>query len=98
MLVSESRNSGPASVSKPAPRWWMTGEVYGDAPNTAARVQALAETSAVLMTAQVQRQVAGLFVVEERGRHQLKGVPELVTLFGLVRASGGGRRAGQRHL
>jgi class 3 adenylate cyclase len=45
------------------------GEVYGDAPNTAARVQALAEPSAVLITAQVQRQFAGLFVVEERGCH-----------------------------
>ena len=31
-------------------------------------------------------------------RHELKGVPEPVTLFRLVRASGGGRRAGQRHL
>ena len=28
----------------------------------------------------------------------MKGVPEPVTLFQLVRASGGGRRAGQRHL
>jgi hypothetical protein len=28
----------------------------------------------------------------------LKGVPEPVTLFRLVRASGGGRRSGQRHL
>jgi class 3 adenylate cyclase len=74
------------------------GEVYGDAPNTAARVQALAEPSAVLITAQVQRQVAGLFVVEERGCHQLKGVPEPVTLFRLVRASGGGRRSGVRWL
>ena len=37
------------------------------------------------MTAQVQRQVAGLFVVEERGCHQLKGVPEPVTLFRLIR-------------
>jgi class 3 adenylate cyclase len=64
-----------------------TGEVYGDVPNTEARVQALAEPSAVLITAQVQRQVAGLFVVEERGCHQLKGVPEPVTLFRLIRAS-----------
>jgi class 3 adenylate cyclase len=64
-----------------------TGQVYGDVPNTAARVQALAEPSAVLITAQVQRQVAGLFVVEERGCHQLKGVPEPVTLFRLIRAS-----------
>jgi hypothetical protein len=37
-------------------------------------------------------------VAEERGTHDLKGVPEPVTLFRLVRASGGGRRAGQRHL
>ena len=74
------------------------GEVYGDAPNTAARVQALAEPGTVLITAHVQRQIAGLFVVEERGPHELKGVPEPVTLFRLVRASGGGRRAGQRHL
>ena len=75
-----------------------TGEVYGDVPNTAARVQALAEPGAVLITAQVQRQAAGLFVVEERGCHQLKGVPEPVTLFRLIRASGGGRRARQRQL
>ena len=46
----------------------------------------------------MQRQIAGLFVAEERGSHELKGVPEPVTLFRLVRASGGGRRAGQRHL
>jgi class 3 adenylate cyclase/predicted ATPase len=74
------------------------GEIYGDAPNTAARVQALAEPGTVLVTAQVQRQIAGLFVAEECGSHQLKGVPEPVTMFRLVRASGGGRRAGQRHL
>ena len=74
------------------------GEIYGDAPNTAARVQALAEPGTVLVTAQVQRQIAGLFVAEERGTHELKGVPEPVKLFRLVRASGGGRRSGQRHL
>jgi class 3 adenylate cyclase len=74
------------------------GEIYGDAPNTAARVQALAEPGTVVVTARVQHQVAGLFVAEEGGSHQLKGVPEPVMLYRLVRASGGGRRAGQRHL
>jgi class 3 adenylate cyclase len=74
------------------------GEIYGDAPNTAARMQALAEPGAVVITARVQRQVAGLFVAEQRGTHELKGVPEPVTLFRLVRASGAGRHAGQRHL
>ena len=75
-----------------------SGEIFGDVPNIAARAQALAEPGAVVVTARVQRQVAGLFVAEERGSHALKGVPEPVTLFRLIRASGGGRRAGQRHL
>ena len=74
------------------------GEIFGDAPNVAARVQALAEPGAVLVTARVQRQVAGLFVAEERGTHTLKGVPEPTALFRLVRASGGGHRSGQRNL
>ena len=74
------------------------GEIYGDVANIAARVQALAEPGTVFVTARVQRQVAGLFVVEERGGHELKGVPEPVTLYRLVRGSGGGRRARQRHL
>src|SRR5262249_48557406 len=51
------------------------GEIYGDVANIAARVQALAEPGTVVVTARVQRQVAGLFVVEERGSHELKGVP-----------------------
>jgi hypothetical protein len=51
-----------------------------------------------VVTAHVPRQVAGLFVAQERDTHDLKGVPEPVTLYRLVRASGGGRRAGQRHL
>src|SRR6516165_390086 len=83
--------TGPAVVD-------ATGEIYGDVTNIAARVQALADAGAVLITAQVQRQVAGLFVAEERGTHTLKGVSEPTALFRLVRASGGGRRAGQRHL
>ena len=48
--------------------------------------------------ARVQRQVAGLFVAEERGTHELKGVPEPVSLFRLVRASSGGRGSRQRNL
>jgi hypothetical protein len=74
------------------------GEIFGDVPNVAARAQALAETAAVVITARVQRQVAGLFVAEERGSYELKGVPEPVTLYRIVRASGAGRRAGQCHL
>ena len=83
--------SGPVVVD-------AAGEIYGDVPNIAARAQALAQPGSVVVTARVQRQIAGLFVAEESGSHELKGVPEPVTLFRLIRASGGGRRAGQRHL
>jgi hypothetical protein len=75
-----------------------SGEVFGDTPNIAARVQALAAPGAVLVTAQVQRQVAGLFVAEDCGMHALKGLREPTALFKLIRASGGGRRSGQRQL
>ena len=44
----------------------------------------------------VHRQVAGLFVAEDRGAHELKGVAAPVTLYRIVRASGGGRRGGAR--
>src|SRR5271157_3299689 len=74
------------------------GEVFGEAPNVAARVQAAAEPGTVLITATVQRQTAGLFVAEDRGRHDLKGVLEPVTLYRIVRASGAGRRSGARAL
>jgi class 3 adenylate cyclase len=83
--------TGPAVVD-------AAGEIYGDVTNIAARVQVLAEPGAVLITARAQRQVAGLFVAEERGTYTLKGVPEPTALFRLVRASGGGRRSGQRSL
>ncbi len=73
------------------------GEVFGEAPNVAARVQAAAEPGAVLVTASVQRQTAGLFVAEDIGAHQLKGVPAPMTLYRVVRASGG-RRGGARIL
>src|SRR5215475_2565733 len=74
------------------------GEIFGNVPNIAARAQVLAEPEAVVVTAGVQRQIAGLFVAEERGSHNLKGLPEPIILYRIVRASGGGRRAGQRRL
>jgi class 3 adenylate cyclase/predicted ATPase len=83
--------SGPVVVE-------ANGEVFGDAPNVAARVEAAAEPGSVLVTLNVQRQIAGLFVAEEQGAQELKGVTESVQLFRIVRASGGGRRGGARAL
>ena len=73
------------------------GEIFGDAPNIAARVQSAADPGSVLITANVQRHVAGLFVVEERGPHELKGASAPVALYRVVRASSG-RRFGARTL
>jgi class 3 adenylate cyclase len=82
--------SGPVVVDP-------SGEIFGDAPNVAARVQALTEPGAVLVTARVQRQIAGLFVVEDQGAHPLKGVPEPMSLFRIVRTSGAGHHEALRH-
>jgi tetratricopeptide (TPR) repeat protein len=83
--------SGPVVVE-------AAGEVFRDAPNVAARVQGLASPGSALITMNVQRQVAGLFVVEEQGARELKGISDPVQLFRIVRASGGGRRGGLRTL
>jgi class 3 adenylate cyclase len=52
-------DSGPVVVEG-------TGEVFGEAPNVAARVQATADPGTVFVSAAVQRQVAGLFVAEDK--------------------------------
>ena len=49
--------------------------MFGEAPNVAARVQAAAEPGSVLVTLNVQRQVAGLFVVEEKGATSSRASP-----------------------
>ena len=49
-------------------------DVFGDAPNIAARVEAAAEPGTVLITDAVHRLVSGLFVVEDRGAQPLKGI------------------------
>jgi class 3 adenylate cyclase len=56
--------SGPVVVE-------AAGEVFRDAPKVAARVQGLAEPGSVLISMNVQRQVVGLFVVEEQGARDL---------------------------
>jgi class 3 adenylate cyclase len=73
-----------------------TGEIYGEAPNVAARVQSAAAPGEIWITRAVHRQIAGLFVAEDKREHELKGVPEKTQLYRIVRASGGGRRGGSR--
>ncbi len=62
-------------------------EVFGDAANIAARVQSAADPDAVIVTPAVYRLVSGLFVVQERGVHQLKGIATPVELYRILRQS-----------
>ena len=63
-------------------------EVFGDTANIASRVQSAADPDTVLVSASTNRLISGLFVVEERGAHQLKGIAQPVELYRIVRLSG----------
>src|ERR1700692_2042710 len=68
------RESGSTRV-----RWWLVKApgrkpMYLVAPNIAARVQVAADPGTVAITASTHRLVSGLFVVEDRGKQELKGL------------------------
>jgi predicted ATPase len=60
----------------------------GDAPNVAARVQATAVPDKVFITETTHQLVGGLFLLEERGSHLLKGRSEPITLYRVLAPSG----------
>lgn len=60
----------------------------GDTPNVAARVQASAASDAVVISAATEKLVAGLFVVDDLGPHELKGVAERMRLFRVHQGTG----------
>ena len=74
------------------------GEVFGDAPNVAARVQAAAEPGSVLITATCSARSPDSSSSRSKARAELKGVVRPSALYRIVRASGGGRRGGARAL
>ena len=65
-----------------------SGNIFGDSPNIAARVQSEAEPDTVCISAATQKLVAGFFIVEDMGPHILKGVPEPMPLYRVNRTSG----------
>ena len=99
MTARASRRSSPASASKPVLWWWMRPARFSATPLTSRRGCRRWPSRARFWSRRgCSARSPGLFVAEERGTHTLKGVPEPVALFRLVRASGGGRRSGQRNL
>ena len=63
-------------------------DVFGEAPNIAARVQTAAAPDTILITAATHSLLSGLFVVEELGPQQLKGVASPVEVYRVVRPTG----------
>jgi len=63
-------------------------DIFGEAPNIAARVQAAADPDTVLISAATHRLVAGLFVVEDCGARALKGVKQPVQLYRVIQPAG----------
>jgi class 3 adenylate cyclase/tetratricopeptide (TPR) repeat protein len=63
-------------------------DVFGEAPNIAARVQAAAEPGTVLITDAMHQLVSGLFVVESRGAATFKGIERPLELYRVVQPSG----------
>ncbi len=68
-------------------------DVFGDVPNVASRVQSTAEPDSVVITAAVHQLVSGLFVVEDYGAHQLKGIEHPVQLYRAIQPTVVRRRA-----
>jgi class 3 adenylate cyclase len=85
LAVRVGMHTGPVVIGAGA---GPGAEVFGDTPNVAARVQALADPDAVLITEATHRLVAGKFIVEAKGAPPLKGVRQPVGVFRVVEPSG----------
>jgi class 3 adenylate cyclase/tetratricopeptide (TPR) repeat protein len=85
LAVRVGIDSGPVVVGAGAGR---EPDIFGEAPNVAARVQAVAEPDTVLITAATHRLVSGLFVVEERNAQVLRGIARPTDLYRVIRPSG----------
>ena len=61
-------------------------DIYGDGVNVAARLEALAEPGGICVSRNVYNQVKGkvAFGFEPMGEHQVKNIPEPVTVYRVV--------------
>jgi class 3 adenylate cyclase/tetratricopeptide (TPR) repeat protein len=62
--------------------------VVGETPNLAARLQRLAEPGTVLVGQSTQRLVEGLFVFDELGPHNIRGIEAPIAVYRMREASG----------
>jgi class 3 adenylate cyclase/tetratricopeptide (TPR) repeat protein len=59
-------------------------DVFGDTPNIASRMLAVAAADSVLVTAAVEQLVAGRFALEDQGAQVLRGIERPVQLYRVV--------------
>jgi class 3 adenylate cyclase len=78
-------DSGTVVIAKGASN---EAEVFGDTPNIAARVEVAAEPGTVAISDATHRLVSGLFVVEDSGAQELKGIERPLQLYRVIRPSG----------
>jgi class 3 adenylate cyclase/predicted ATPase len=64
----------------------------GEAPNIAARMQALAEPDTIVISTDTHQLVAGLFHATSLGTHVLKGMPEPMEVYRVLGVSGAPHR------
>jgi class 3 adenylate cyclase len=60
------------------------GAVAGETPNLAARIQAAAEPGQLLVAAATRKLISGSFELEDRGKQQLKGFKQPVSVFRIL--------------
>ena len=77
VMVGELIGEGPAQEQT----------VVGETPNLAARLQALADPGAVVISSRTRRLVAGGFELDDLGHHRLKGFAEPMAAWRVARTS-----------
>jgi class 3 adenylate cyclase/tetratricopeptide (TPR) repeat protein len=81
LTVRVGIDSGAVVIGKGA-------DVFGEAPNIAARTQAAAQPGTVLITDATHRLISGLFFVEECGPQMLKGIERPIRLYRVIQPTG----------
>ena len=70
-------HSGPTVIAEGGKD---ASDIFGDTPNIAAHVQAVAEPGTVLITPATRHLVSGLFLLEDLGARTIKGLPQPLEL------------------
>lgn len=83
-------HSGPVVVDE----FGGVVQAMGETANIAARVEGAAPADGVAMSAATRRLVSGVFVTQELGRHDLKGVAEPIEITRVLRVGGVAPRLG----